>query len=515
MLKEKINYKDTLPINILTAEIEEYPIHFHDDIEVVYVLDGMVTLRNGYYSYTLKEGDIYILNDREIHSFEKIEGEENMVMMLQMDLTYFGAYYDNLKNNFFVTDMDDDDDESLDVLRNILARVMMEVLQKGYGYEQKVIESMHNLIGSLQSDFRYFLMEDGRFVNETKKKGNKILAGRLNRITDYMYDNYYRKLTLNEIAQKEHLSIYYLSHVIKEATGLSFQDLLSFIRVEESEKLLLGTNKKIGVIAEETGFSAVRYYVKHFETWFGMHPMEYRKKYTGKVKGRESASVLRRCTPTEIEEAIRNQVKGVYTDYLKQQRAEPVIVELDLNDEDAFRMDTGKKTCIETLAGKDNFKPVASIFNIVKELREEIIDRGTNHIVSAEVGSLGSRGLSVAFFNIDDELAGRLKEMEDIRSVYEEVKSYNKEIEILLRLNGLAGEFKVSRYRVTAQNCITAYEQVLNRREESLSPREAVLKEWMALPEVESRVLSATEVLNIRSALRGFSGELVLIDPIE
>ena len=65
-------------------------------------------------------------------------------------------------------------------------------------------------------------------------------------------------MCIRDSASREHLSIYYLSHVIKEATGLSFQDLLSFIRVEESEKLLLGTNKKIGAIAEETGFSAVR-----------------------------------------------------------------------------------------------------------------------------------------------------------------------------------------------------------------------------------------------------------------
>ena len=30
MLKEKIIYKDELPINVVTASIDEYPIHFHD-----------------------------------------------------------------------------------------------------------------------------------------------------------------------------------------------------------------------------------------------------------------------------------------------------------------------------------------------------------------------------------------------------------------------------------------------------------------------------------------------------
>lgn len=332
MLKEKIIYKDELPINVVTANIDKYPIHFHDDMEVVYVLEGSISLRNGYYTYTLKQGDIFILNDREMHSFENT-GEDNMVMMIQLDLSYFSRYYDNLKNNFFVTDMEDDSDESLEVLRTILARIMMEVLQKGYGYEHKVIESTHNLIACLMSDFQYFVMEDGKFKNESRNKGNKILAGRLNRITDYMYDNYSRKLTLGEIADNEHLSIYYLSHIIKEATGLSFQDLLSYIRVEESEKLLLGTNKKIGAIAEETGFSAVRYYIKHFENWFGMHPLEYRKKYIGKIISREIEAQYTRCTPAQIEDAIRKQVKGVYADYADKLRIKPVIIDIDIYDD--------------------------------------------------------------------------------------------------------------------------------------------------------------------------------------
>ena len=73
MLKERIVYKNELPVNVITANIEEYPIHFHDDMEVVYVLEGNVIMRNGYYTYNLRQGDIYILNDREMHSFEGLD----------------------------------------------------------------------------------------------------------------------------------------------------------------------------------------------------------------------------------------------------------------------------------------------------------------------------------------------------------------------------------------------------------------------------------------------------------
>ena len=50
---------------------------------------------------------------------------------------------------------------------------------------------------------------------------------------------------------------------LKITISLSFNDLLNFIRVEQSESELLGTEKKIGEISLDVGFSAKRYYIKH------------------------------------------------------------------------------------------------------------------------------------------------------------------------------------------------------------------------------------------------------------
>lgn len=509
MLKEKNIYKDELPVNVVVANIEEYPIHFHDDMEVVYVLEGSVVLRNGYYTYTLKQGDIFILNDREMHSFTST-GEKNMVMMLQLDLTYFSKYYDNLKNNFFVTDMEDDSDESLEILRSILARIMMEILQKGYGYEHKVIESTHNLIACLMSDFQYFVMEDGKFVNEAKNKGNKILAGRLNRITDYMYDNYSRKLTLNEIANREHLSIYYLSHVIKEATGLSFQDLLSFIRVEESEKLLLGTNKKIGAIAEETGFSAVRYYIKHFETWYGMHPLEYRKQFTGKVISRETHAKYVRSTPAEIEEAIRQQVKGVYTDYINKQKAKPVIVDVNIQDDyTAFQV---KSTELKDLMERENMKPLAGPYELLKSLGEPVIAAGKNYIITTSSkypGPLSS--LSILVYNFSEAVGVDMGSTSNKEVTLDIIKKYDEEIEFLVRCSGLSGEFKISRYKTFREKMISDLEDVVHPHG-TYSRREEIISQWTALPVIEFGEFTSSDTLSLRTTLKGFSAELLLVD---
>ena len=509
MLKEKITYRDELPINVITANIQEYPIHFHDDMEVVYVLDGTITLRNGYYTYNLKQGDVYILNDREMHSFEST-GEDNMVMMLQLDLTYFSRYYDNLRNSFFVTEMEDDSDESLDILRGILAKIMMEVLQKGYGYEHKVIESTHNLIACLMSDFRYFVMEDGKFKNEAKNKGNKILAGRLNRITDYMYDNYNRKLTLNEIAEREHLSIYYLSHIIKEAAGLSFQDLLSYIRVEESEKLLLGTNKKIGTIAEETGFSAVRYYIKHFEHWFGMHPQEYRKKYIGKIISREIEAKYTRCSPDQIESAIRQQVKGVYADYLDKLRIKPTIIDVDIYD-DYAEVKTGEPE-LEEIMSRDVSAILAEPYRLLRELGENLIASGSNYMVTTRdkfPGPLSS--LSILVYNFDETVTRTLRKISSNTELLRLIRNYDGEAEFLVRCTGLSGQFRVLRYRMERDNLISKIES-LSRPEGELSRREELLDTLCEEPSVSGATYYSSDALSLRSVFKGMGSELILID---
>ncbi|MDO4545700.1 MAG: helix-turn-helix domain-containing protein [Bacillota bacterium] len=509
MLKEKIIYRDELPINVITANIDEYPIHFHDDMEVVYVLDGSVILRNGYYTYSLKQGDIFIINDREMHSFEKTD-DENMVMMIQLDLSYFSRYYDNLKNNFFVTDMEDDSDESLEVLRNILARIMMEILQKGYGYQHKVIESTHNLIACLMSDFQYFVMDDGKFKNESRNKGNKILAGRLNRITDYMYDNYARKLTLSEIAEKEHLSIYYLSHIIKEATGLSFQDLLSYIRVEESERLLLGTNKKIGAIAEETGFSAVRYYIKHFENWFGMHPLEYRKKYIGKIISREIEAKYNRCSPSQIEEAIRRQVKGVYADYADKLRIKPVIIDVDIYDD--YAAVENKPPAIAEIMNREVNRILAEPYRKLKDMGENIISSGDNYIVSTRCkypGPLNS--MSILVYNFDENVSKSLRKIAREEDLLRIVTNYDEEIEFLVRCTGFSGDFRILRYRLERENLMTKITEAI-KPEKRMDTREAFINDLSSQGNVSMGSYTSSDALSIRSTFKGMGAELVLLD---
>lgn len=511
MLKEKNYYKEDLPVNVITANIEEYPIHFHDDFEVIYVLEGNVKLKNGYYTYTLKQGDIFILNAREIHSFYHT-GHPNMVMMLQLNLTYFSKYYENLTNSFFITDMKDSDDETLEGLRCILARIMLDSLEMSNGYEHKIIENAHNLIANLHANFQYFNMEDGKFINETKNKGNKILAGRLNRITEYMYENYTRRLTLNEIAELEHLSIYYLSHIIKESSGLSFQELLSFIRVEESEKLLLGTNKKIGAISEESGFSAVRYYIKYFIKWFGIHPAEYREKYTGKVSSREISARYTLSEPEEILKSIKHQVDNVFDLFCRGKGTTLTIVKLDLDEP----LKTMKNMEIElkTLLKQDCMRPASNALKMLIDLNENIIASANNYIITkSHRTSLQKEGFSILLYNNNEKLKAIAEEGQSLAFMMEALSKYDEDAEVLINISGMNGDYKVSRYKYSKENILMSYAEKIGNPH-TISKRTKMEIRWACNPTAEYSTISAIDTLSLQSNLYGFSAELILIDRI-
>ena len=88
MVKERIRYKEELPVEIVVADIQDWPLHFHSDMEIIYVLKGKVDLKCGYYTHTLSQGDVFIVNANEIKEFFD-DGEQLIINDLNEDIKTF------------------------------------------------------------------------------------------------------------------------------------------------------------------------------------------------------------------------------------------------------------------------------------------------------------------------------------------------------------------------------------------------------------------------------------------
>lgn len=97
-------------------------------------------------------------------------------------------------------------------------------------------------------------------------------------VREYIHQHYNRKgLTLNEIAQKNHVSPNYLSYLFKKYTGCNLWDYVIKLRMEESKRLLLTTDLKRYEIAERVGYESPEHFSKIFKKYFGKSPSELKK----------------------------------------------------------------------------------------------------------------------------------------------------------------------------------------------------------------------------------------------
>ena len=282
MLKETAGYLDDMPMNIRIVNIKNYPLHYHYDHEFIYVLKGSIVLKCGSSIYKMQQGDVFVVNDSEVHGIYDCS-DDNVVLMIQINADYFCKQFPTLEHNVYRTMGKEKVNEEIIVLRNLLLKIAFNDLTKHPGYQTTNTNIMVDVLNYCDKNFKSFYFE-GRVVMH-KRYDYPEIGERLGRIIDYIYEHHSEKLSLRELAKKEHFSEAYLSKLITAGTGLGFRELLAFARVEESEIILLSGSEKISSIAAKVGFSTTAYYEKFFQKWFGCHPEEYREKYADRIKG--------------------------------------------------------------------------------------------------------------------------------------------------------------------------------------------------------------------------------------
>ncbi len=95
----------------------------------------------------------------------------------------------------------------------------------------------------------------------------------------YILSHIHQRITTEQLAAALGKNRTYLCACFKEETGLSVNDYISRIKMDEAKRLLRVTNKPLRSIAEQLGYSTQSYFQNVFKKATGVTPLEYR---TGK-----------------------------------------------------------------------------------------------------------------------------------------------------------------------------------------------------------------------------------------
>jgi len=245
------------------------PAHFHQSIELLYVLEGNIRITIGDSEYEAAPEDILVVNANKKHSYHS--AEDVLLGYFQIDFRKLSEILGTNQILFWCNSIMNKN-AAYDELRIVMKQIFNQYHEKkGLGF--LVLNGLYYKM--LQILVEHFLVrgDDKRFLNDKNPDGDRMAE-----IINYINANYDKRLSLNELAEQLYLSVPYLSKYIKRNMGMNFVDYINNIRLYHAIDDMLYTDKSIMGIALDNGFANTAAFNELFKRTYNARPSEYRQK---------------------------------------------------------------------------------------------------------------------------------------------------------------------------------------------------------------------------------------------
>lgn len=129
-------------------------------------------------------------------------------------------------------------------------------------------EISHVLAKLFQQDEGAAAVPFARELDKAAKSKNPYVLA----VWQAIMDNYQQHLSLEQVAEKQGVSISYISRKLKEETGNTFGTLLTMYRLQQAVQLLQVGTWRVYEVAEQAGFSDYKNFCQVFKRYLGTTP---------------------------------------------------------------------------------------------------------------------------------------------------------------------------------------------------------------------------------------------------
>ena len=96
-------------------------------------------------------------------------------------------------------------------------------------------------------------------------------------VIKYIYDNYTKELTINNVTEKFDITDTKLNKILMAYSGKRFIEFLNALKIDKACEMLLTTDKSVIDISFELGFNTVKTFNNNFSKLKNMSPTDFRK----------------------------------------------------------------------------------------------------------------------------------------------------------------------------------------------------------------------------------------------
>ena len=278
----KLHGTHGFPYIVYLGIIPEYTggvaLHWHEEMEIIYVAEGTVQVSVRQAEYVLKEGDIALIHPQTIHAIRQ-HGDSS-------------ARYYNILFRFSLLEGGAEDTCREKYLDPIYSRE--RIMPEHITQEHPLHAELEPLIKALTEEPHHQRFHDELLIKarvfelmyrifpycETASRDTAyedIVYEKLQRSLAFLEENYPENLTIKKMAAVSNYSESHFSKLFRELTGDSFTQYLKNYRLDTAAERIRNESAKISEIAVECGFGNLSYFSRSFCKRFGMSPSEYRR----------------------------------------------------------------------------------------------------------------------------------------------------------------------------------------------------------------------------------------------
>ncbi|GAB4241240.1 MAG: hypothetical protein OHK005_04080 [Candidatus Methylacidiphilales bacterium] len=162
------------------------------------------------------------------------------------------------------------------VTRQLLAwglKVDLKRMEEAYFHSRVIPPEQYEAVVRLLTIFAQHLAAAANQITVQEQTREPIQVAKARVFIDAHQDE---DLSLDQVAAYVHTSTYYFCKLFKKATGLTFTEYLTRVRIEKARALLANRQKRISEIAFEVGFQSLSQFNRAFLRICGQSPSQYR-----------------------------------------------------------------------------------------------------------------------------------------------------------------------------------------------------------------------------------------------
>ncbi|HVV54902.1 MAG TPA: AraC family transcriptional regulator [Mucilaginibacter sp.] len=256
------------------------PYHFHEEIELTYIVYGSGKRYVGNHMEDFSQGDLVLLGSNLPHCW-KLDNDDPMnehasAIVIQFSSNFLGEEFFNKAELLGIKKMFQKSGSGMSfnsVTRSSIDHKLEHLAAEKNNF--KMLVSLLEILQRLAVSDEYALLDQQRSVAEQSPSEQE----RINPIFAYLVENFRGQVSLNEAASIANMTPNAFCKYFKRITRKTFMETVIEYRLNYATQQLIQTDRPISDISFESGFGDVSHFYKMFKHKMHQSPLNYRKNF--------------------------------------------------------------------------------------------------------------------------------------------------------------------------------------------------------------------------------------------